>query len=196
MEMQQIFFSPNATNNGVAASRPLQRRGFTLIELIIVIAIIAIVYVLGFSAISHTSSEIKKITPENLKETIREQMSPHKNITLICTNKCRTCYAENGEGMPKPLDIKPLLPNLAVYHLNSAGELEKKTYGRFRDEPVCLIIHFYHNGSSDPLILKTDSGIYYLPSFIGSPIKTDSLSQAKALWIAPHSLLRSQGDFY
>ena len=47
-------------------------KGFSLIELLIVILIISLVYFLGFSSIEKASTKAKALTPLNLKSSIEK----------------------------------------------------------------------------------------------------------------------------
>jgi len=59
-----------------------------------------------------------------------------------------------------------------------------------------LEVNFYPNGSSTPLILQDDEGIYFLPAFFGKARKAASLEEAKELWLKYNDVLHNQGDYY
>ena len=69
-------------------------------------------------------------------------------------------------------------------------------YGRYQDERICLVLHFYPNGSSTQIILKQKDDVYFLPAFFGEPKKVDSILEAKELWLQNNRLISNSGEFY
>jgi len=171
--------------------------GFSLIELLIVIIIISVVYFLGFSNIEKQTNTIKALTPINLKQTIINSNLFQGSGILTCINECKSCYIRKDINSPfQEYQNKINLKNLEAYTLDSRDTLQKIEYGRYHDEKVCLILQFYHNKSSTQIILKQDNNVYFLPAFFGKPQKTNSLDDAKELWLKNTSLVSNQGDFY
>jgi len=75
------------------SNRPcMMRRGFSLIELLIVIIIISLVYFLGFSGISNSQEKAKALTPLNLKSSILKSENFTGKGTLLCINNAKNCY--------------------------------------------------------------------------------------------------------
>ena len=172
-------------------------RGFSLMELLLVIFIISLVYFLGFSSIEKSEKRKVLITPLNLKKEVMQNSSFEGEGTLLCTDKCRTCYLRKDISSPfKEIEGALSLGRLEVYMVNHRDELYKHDYGRYQDHRICLLVDFYHNGSSTPLILKNDEGIYYLPAFFGTPKEVRSLDEAKNLWLAHTNELKDQGGYY
>jgi prepilin-type N-terminal cleavage/methylation domain-containing protein len=173
------------------------RRGFSLLELLLVIFIISLIYFLGFEGLETPSEESNTTTPLNLKAHImKDDMFPQKG-TLICLNKCTACYFRKDISTPfEAYKGNINLPNLVAYVVDRSDSLKKVDFGRYDDEPICLKINFYLNGSSTQLILQTDKGIYFLPAYFGASQKVNSLEQAQALWLAYDHSLDGEGDFY
>jgi len=173
------------------------RKGFSLIELLIVIIIISIVYFLGFDGIGLEKKRPKALTPLTLKSTIIHSDIVTQDATFICTNACRSCYIRHGisgsfEAYEQGIDLK----GVQAYTLDENEEPVPMDYGRYQDQKICLKIDFYRNGSSTPLILKNEGGVYFLPAFFGTPQKTDTLEEARDLWLKNSKLASSSGDFY
>ena len=172
------------------------RKGFSLIELLIVILIISVVYFLGFSEFEKPQNRIKALTPLNLKSNILKTIS-HTPATLLCVDKCRSCYLRNGIGSAfEAYESNVDLKNTQAYTLDSQDSLTEIEYGRYEDHKICLVLDFYKNGSSTQIILKNDKGIYFLPAFFGEPQKVDSLEEAQDLWLRNSNLVANSGDFY
>ena len=117
--------------------------------------------------------------------------------TLLCIDKCRSCYLRKGlhsdfQAYEHRIDLK----DTQAYTLDERESLIRMEYGRYQDRNICLLLHFYKNGSSTQIILKNDSGIYFLPAFFEAPQKVDSLEDAKDLWLKNSDLASNSGDFY
>ena len=172
-------------------------KGFSLIELLVVIIIISIVYFLGFSGVEMGKQKPKALTALNLKSTIMKSDLFTEEATLLCIDKCRSCYLRKGihsafQAYEHGIDLK----DTKAYTLDSRESLLRMEYGRYQDRDICLILDFYKNGSSTQIILKNESGVYFLPAFFEVPQKVDSLEDAKDLWLKNSDLASNSGDFY
>ena len=172
-------------------------RGFSLIELLLVIFIVSLIYFLGFSGVEKSEAKVKLLTPLSLKKNIKKSSLFQGEGTLICIDRCSSCYLRKNITSPfKAYPGKTDFPNLEVYTIDADDNLQKEEYGRYQDAKICLIVNFYRNGSSSQLILKTDKGVYFLPSYFGEVKKVDSLQKAQELWLLHTQDLSRQGDFY
>jgi len=172
-------------------------KGFSLIELLVVIIIISMVYFLGFSGVEKNRTKPKALTALNLKSTIMKSDLFTEEATLLCIDKCRSCYLRKGVSSPfqayeQGIDLK----DTQAYTLDARESLLLMEYGRYQDKNICLKLDFYKNGSSTQIILKNESGVYFLPAFFEAPQKVDSLEDAKDLWLKNSDLASNSGDFY
>lgn len=166
-------------------------------ELLLVIFIMSLVYFLGFEGIDKAERKEERITPLTLKKQIIHSTLYQGEGTLMCIDKCHTCYLRKDITNPFEEIKNPLgLGDLHVYALNPRDDLYEEEYGRYQDHKICLLMHFYKNGSSTPLILENEKGIYFLPSFFGTPQKVVSLEDAKTLWLSNNDDLKDRGNYY
>jgi len=173
------------------------RKGFSLIELLMVIMIVSLVYFVGFSRVHLDKPKPKALTPLNLKDNIVNSKFFNGHATLMCVNKCKQCYLRQGlSGSFKPYANKIDLKNIKAYTLDERDSLRRIEYRRFNDQKVCLVMDFYNNGSSTQIILEDDKGSYFLPAFFGEAKKFDSPSDAKEYWLKQSQSVSSSGDFY
>jgi len=173
------------------------RRAFSLMELLLVIFIISLVYFLGFDGIDKRAKPQAKITPISLKKEITHHPLFQGEGTFICVNHCKRCYLRKDISAPfEEIESPILLGDLKVYSVNYQNDLYRPDLGRYQDNKICLRVDFYRNGSSTPLILENEEGVFFLPAFFGSPQKTDSTEEAKALWLAHTEDLKEQGEYY
>ena len=173
------------------------RKAFSLLELLLVIFIVSLVYFLGFSGFEKEKKRMPMLTPLKLKAEVMQSPLFRGEGTLICIDGCRSCYFR--EDITSPFEAykgKTKLSHLKVYTLDRNDALTQIEYGRYQDQKICLQVDFYPNGSSTPLILQDDEGVYFLPAFFGEPKKVASLEEAKALWLKNNDLLQHQGDYY
>jgi len=173
------------------------QKGFSLIELLIVIIIVSLVYFLAFSGIEKTEEKAKALNPLNLKSSIQNSELFQGTGTLLCINNCRSCYLRKDinaafEAYENKIDLE----GVEVYTLDANDALYRVEYGRYDDAKICLTMQFYRNGSSTKMILKQKDAVYLLPSYFGEAQKVDSLEDAKELWLKDIENVTNRGDYY
>ena len=172
-------------------------KGFSLIELLIVIIIVSLVYFLAFSGIEKTEEKAKALGPLNLKSSIQNSEIFQGEGTLLCINDCRSCYLRKDINTPfEAYEEKIDLEGVVAYTLDANDALLRLEYGRYDDAKICLSMHFYRNGSSTKIILKQDNDVYLLPAYFGEAEKVDSLEAAKELWLKETRTVSNRGDYY
>ena len=173
------------------------RKGFSLIELLIVVVIISLVYAIGFSNFKIRKATPKALTPLNLKETIVKSEFFNGHATLMCVNKCRNCYLRQGISSAfKAYSNKIDLTNIKAYTVDERESLRRLEYERYDDKKICLVMDFYNNGSSTQIILEDDKGAYFLPAFFGEPKRFDSPDDAKTYWLEKSHSVSNSGEYY
>jgi len=173
------------------------RRGFSLVELLIVIMIVGIIYAAGFSGVNYEKPKLKPLTPLNIKDNIIKSEFYNGRTTLMCLDKCKKCYLRQGINSKfSPYSSSIQLDNVIAYTLDSKDSLYEIEYERFNDKPICLVIDFYNNGSSTQLILKDDKGAYFLPAYFGEAKKFDSIDDAKTYWVKSSEAVSDSGGYY
>jgi len=177
--------------------RYTMRKGFSLIELLIVILIVSMVYFLGFEGVEIGKQKPKALTPLNLKSNIVSSELFNGKATLLCVDQCRSCYLRKGvtsafQEYTSPID----LTNIKAYTLDRQDSLTRLEYGRYQDKKICLVMDFYNNGSSTQIILENDKGSYFLPAFFGEPQAFNSPEEAKEYWLRNSTVASDSGAFY
>jgi len=179
---------------------PMKRyvhKGFTLIELLIVILIVSMVYFLGFRGVELDKKKPKALTPLNLKENIVNSEWFNGHATLLCVDKCSTCYLRRDVSSPfQEYTNRISLKDVQAYTLDARDSLVRIEYERFHDKKICLKMDFYDNGSSTQIILKQDENTYFLPAYFGTEKHFDSPDDAKEYWLKNSRLVADSGDFY
>ncbi len=139
----------------------------------------------------------KALTPLNLKSNILSSELFNGQATLLCINQCRSCYirpdvSSEFQEYTSPIDLK----NIQAYTIDKYNALKRIEYGRYQDKKICLIMDFYHNGSSTQIILKNDQGSYFLPAFFGEPQAFSSPEEAKEYWLRNSISVSDSGEFH
>ncbi|MEN8726516.1 MAG: prepilin-type cleavage/methylation domain-containing protein, partial [Sulfurovum sp.] len=139
----------------------------------------------------------KALTPLNLKSNILSSELFNGQATLLCIDQCRSCYLRTDVSSPfeaytSPIDLK----NIQAYTIDKYNALKRIEYGRYQDKKICLIMDFYHNGSSTQIILKNDQGSYFLPAFFGEPQAFSSPEEAKEYWLRNSTSVSDSGEFH
>ena len=175
----------------------LYRKGFSLIELLLVIFIVSLVYFLGFEGLQNTPSEKKVLTPLTLRKILQETATLHRQGTVICTDQCQKCFFRKDIGEPfEPYEGKVSMKHIEAYTLDTHNEIRKLTYGRYNGKKICLQIDLYPNGSATQTILKDNKNVYFIPAFFGKTEVFSSLSEAKSRWLRDEKALRHAGAIY
>jgi len=172
-------------------------KGFTLVELLIVVLIIGLVYSIGFSKIKFIKSEPKALTPLNLKKTIISSKSYAGKVTLLCVNRCKTCFLRPDIASAyQPYSNAIDLTDIKAYTVDARNTLTRIEYERYNDQKVCLKMDFYPNGSSTQIILTNKEGSYFLPTYFEKAKKFESPEDAKDYWLENSQLISDNGEFY
>ncbi|HEY9128433.1 MAG TPA: prepilin-type N-terminal cleavage/methylation domain-containing protein [Sulfurovum sp.] len=173
------------------------RKGFSLLELLIVILLVSVVYFLGFEGFEIGKKKPQALSPLNLKSNIVSSEQFTGKGTLVCIDECRSCYFSEGissefEEYSSPID----LTKIEAYTIDRQESLVQIEYGRFDDKKICLVMDFYKNGSSTQIILKNEEGSYFLPAFFGEAERFSSLEEAKDHWLKNTTLVSDSGEYY
>ena len=172
------------------------RRGFSLLELLLVIFIISLVYFLGFDTLEKPEARKVVVSAKNFKTALQHSLAG-KAGTFLCTNHCKTCYFKAFKDSAfKPFSGKLAIAGATTYYIDDNGNINAVDYGRYKDETICLMMHFYANGSSSPLILKKDNKIYTIPSYLGNSKTFTSLNEAKESLLKTSEILSRGGEIY
>ncbi len=139
----------------------------------------------------------KALTPLNLKSTIVSSDFFSGKATLLCINKCRSCYLRQGissgfQEYTSPID----LTDIKAYTIDKHESLTRIEYNRYQDKKICLLMDFYNNGSSTQIILQNDEATYFLPAFFGEPKEFSSPEEAEEYWLRNSTIVSNNGEFY
>ncbi len=177
---------------------PKRMKGFTLLELIVVVMIVSIMSFLLFTSIAQKEKKKNKaLSPATLPSTFRQEFKGKGEVELFCINQCKECYividntitAYEGQiNLGEELEVEMLDKDNRFYKVND--------FGRIKDEKVCFRYHLYANGSTTKMVISNKQGIYFLPSFFGKAQEVNDTEEAKTLWVKEEYSLDDSGAFY
>ena len=195
MENHQISILVNVNSDVMRPPKPTEtiqvHKGFSLIELLIVIAIISLFGFMVFGSMKKSELKPKPYSIKNLKKVFKTS----SDAELVCVDKCTQCFVitTNHANTQK---VKSDLKKIEAYILDSDDSPQKIDFGRMNDHPICLRFHYYTNGSTSQIILESEEKFFYFPSYFGKISIHDSLDDAADTWIQNTKLLTSKGNYY
>lgn len=181
----------------LTVSHYVKHKGFSLLELIVVVLIVSLLGFLVFSSAIKTQKKVKKLDPSTLPSTLRASFQGQGDTELFCIKKCKECYVIQGTNITAYTGAINFGEDVKVHLLDKDNNfVELDEIGRFKDKKICLRYHLYSNGSTTQMVIVNKEGIYYLPSYFGKAQKVNDMEEAKELWIKSAYSLRDSGSFY
>ena len=144
----------------------MQKKAFTLIELLLVVVIIGVVYGLVISSMKRINNKEENLSFATLP-TFLETMFQQNSVAFICIDNCRKCaiYIDHE----KVKDIEPFMRDertLRFWHYDvNLGTQELRFSSLFdedeREFDVCFRYEIFEDGSSTEMIVETKKKSYY-----------------------------------
>ncbi|MCK5854823.1 MAG: prepilin-type N-terminal cleavage/methylation domain-containing protein [Sulfurovaceae bacterium] len=173
------------------------QKGFTLIELIIVVLIISMMGFMVFSSMVTQEKKIENLNPLSLRSTLQKTFGKNEDLEFFCIHKSTDCYVAKGSEIIAYEGILHLGKDIEIYKIDYKNRLEQiEEFGRIKDEKITFSYNLYSNGSGSQMVLANSEGVYYLPSYFGKAQKVENLDEAQALWIKEDYDLTDKGNYY
>ena len=174
-----------------------RHKGFSLLELIVVVLIVSLIGFLGFSSAIKQQQKTKVLGPTTLPTSLRESFKGQGDIEFFCIEKCEECYVIQGGNISPYEEGIDFGKEVEVHLLDDDNRfVEIDDLGRIKDKKVCLRYHLYANGSTTQMVIVNTKGIYFLPSYFGQAVEVEDMEEAKELWVKEDYSLRDSGSFY
>lgn len=156
----------------------MQKKAFTLIELIIVVIIMGVVYKLAIANFNKVDKRSEKLTLLNLKEYLAKL--PHEESSeLVCLDDCSVCKVIVDRNVTK--EIKDFLDeSVKIYRYDRAyGAVKKemRTYfnGEDVEQNVCFDYKVFANGVGDQIFVEYKNRFYDFTNYFERPSVYDSI---------------------
>ncbi|WP_345975703.1 prepilin-type N-terminal cleavage/methylation domain-containing protein [Sulfurimonas sp. HSL3-7] len=159
----------------------MQRRAFTLLELLLVVVIIGVIYGLVINSMQKINDKESALGFESLPSFV-QTFHQRNHVALICTDNCKAC-ALYVDGEKVKDDIDPFMEKERVlrfwsYNTNT-GTQELRFTPIFdeddREFDVCFKYEIFEDGSSSEMIIETQKHSYDYRGLLKPPARYSSL---------------------
>jgi len=155
------------------------KKGFTLIEIIIVIILISVIYYLTFANFNTTQAKVDKINLFNLKQTLKK-MNFNDKVSLKCIDneKVECFFVVDGtiqnERFTGLFDKCPTVYEYSrhqkVIYFDDV-ELE-----RLETLPICFEYELKKSGQGSQMFVETENNVYIYDNILDKPTKIDYIN--------------------
>lgn len=156
----------------------MMRRGFTLIELMLVVLIVGLVYGLAVNSVKRFSTEDEVVDLLTLPDFLAKKHQ-RDHLAVICIDRCKECSLYiDGKAVK---DIPPFVDDKAAYFRFDQRLLTREVtlQSLFREdgveEPACFRYDLYPDGSSTEMIVKLRDRVIDYPGPLGEPKQYDRI---------------------
>lgn len=158
-----------------------RRRGFTLIELMVVVLIVGLIYGLAIEGIQRGSEASEELSLKTLVEFM--QAKQHGNdLSLICTDRCQSCtlFADGAAvaEIPPFLDSSASFYRFNYYTGSEPMEWTPLYDEEGREEEVCFRYDLYRDGSRSEMLAEYGGEVVDLPGPFAKTAVYATLSDA------------------
>ena len=176
------------------------RRGFTLIELMIVIALIGILYGVFVQKLrSKASSASQSVSLKTLKQALLK--APKNSLAeFVCLEPCEECliYLDSKVGSDTKVPLLKSAP--IVYEPDQYGVLQSIEFAPIlsKDESienVCFRFSLYPNGSTSNYVVEYQKKFYVYNPYDDEPTVVTTMAEANELFDNEKLLPMEQRDY-
>jgi prepilin-type N-terminal cleavage/methylation domain-containing protein len=162
------------------------RKGFSLLELLIVVVIVGLIYTLALNNLEQKSEIQEPVRLSNLKDFL--QKIPHqKSVRFLCLDECKSCYIlSDGEHLEEydTLLDKLVDEDIEIYSYTMRNRFELQEKGiYFTDEReyenICFSYEVDATGRGEDIFVLSQGKVYDLSSNFSKNVYS-SLEEAEA----------------
>jgi len=160
----------------------MQKKAFTLIELLLVVVIIGVVYGLVISSMKRINNKEENLNFQTLPAFL-ETMFQQNHVAFVCVDNCRKCALYiDGE---KLRDVEPFMKDertLRFWHYDTNLGTQELRFSSLFDEDerefdVCFRYEIFEDGSSSEMIVETKKNSYDYHGLLNRVDTYDSLQE-------------------
>ncbi len=158
----------------------MQKKAFTLIELLLVVVIIGVIYGLVINSMQKINDKEMSLGFESLPSFMKT-FHRRNHVALICTDNCKACALYVDSEMIKEVDAFMAKEKVLRFWSFDAdtGTRELRFTPIFdedeREFDVCFKYEIFEDGSSSEMIIETQKESYDYRGFFMPPARHSSL---------------------
>ena len=183
------------------SARSVDRRGFTLFELLIVVLLIGIIYGIFVHKLTRTGKmEIKKgATLRNLPQSL-DATHPETVSELVCIEPCERCFVYRDGKQIQQIDVDWFDESPVVYEKDKFGQFKEKHFlpllGK-NDEllDTCFRYRRYNNKSGSEYIVQVANNYYVFDAYM-YPVRVYEAFEDAASAVDDEALLPTMKNHY
>jgi len=173
------------------SSKQTMKKAFTLIELLIVVAIISMIGIFTFSKMVAIQKAKISNNVEKIKDVFKESDG---DVELLCLENSTQCFIISS-GAKVLRELSNPIGEMQAFVLDDNDNPQRLELGRYRNKQITLRMKHYKNGSTTQLIIKNKENFYLIPSYFGEVKKFDAIDDAVSLWLKNTELVE-EGGYY
>ncbi|MDA3947249.1 MAG: type II secretion system protein [Helicobacteraceae bacterium] len=160
----------------------MQKKAFTLIELLLVVVIIGVIYGLVINSMQKINDKEAHLSFESLPSFL-ESMHNQNNVAFVCIDNCRECavYVDNV----KVQEVDPFMKEERVLNFwrfdANQGTQELRFRPTFNEDDrafdVCFRYEIFKDGSSSEMIIETQKQVFDYRGFLHPVRRYSSLQE-------------------
>jgi prepilin-type N-terminal cleavage/methylation domain-containing protein len=159
----------------------LQRKAFSLVELLIVVMIMGVIYSLSMQGLHRAEKGTAGLSLQNLKAYMLS-LEYEKSVKLLCLDDCESCDIF-VDGVKKETLEKFLDNGVKVYRyefLLGVHEVSKELYFNEEnvEEDVCFSYGIDKQGIGEQVLVEYKNALYDFTPYFTSTIKYANISEA------------------
>ena len=154
----------------------MNKKAFSLFEILVVVIIISVIYVIGIASISSSKSK-EKIDIFKMKKFLVKNYG--YDVELICVDECKKCYVDNQKKIVEIEQNFDFKTDLSVYFIDKNYHEYRESFSDFDDKEVCLRYKISKKGVSEPMIIESGELFFTLSSFVGEVKSFVSMGEAR-----------------
>jgi len=172
---------PTSVSASVSSKRSvMQKKAFTLIELLLVVVIIGVIYGLVINSMQKINDKESALGFESLPSFMKT-FHQRNHVALICTDNCKVCdlYVDGA----KVKEIDPFMEKertLRFWSFDANTGIRELRFTPIFDEDgrefdVCFRYEIFKDGSSSEMIIETEKQSYDYRGLFTPPARYSSL---------------------
>lgn len=166
-------------------------KAFTLIELLIVVAIISMIGVFTFSKMAAVQKAKISNNVEKIKDVFNENDG---DVELLCLENSTKCFII-GPNAKVIRQLSNPIGTMQAYVLDDNDNPQRLELGRYKNKQIALRMKHYKNESTTKMIIQNKEAYYLVPSYFGEVKKFDTIEDAVNLWLKNIELVE-EGGYY